>query len=209
MVFGVASCPKTAGAKSGDTHSFIKLDSSRFMLALCDGMGSGEKAEKISETAIGLVENFFRAGFDGSAALASVNKFLSLNSDEGFSALDIAVVDLDSAKADIIKLSTPATYIKKKDVVRKVDGGGLPLGAVDSVSPSVTTVDLASGDMLVMASDGVADCFEGDKLAAAVNNLRTVNPQIMAQGILEHTLALTGGTPRDDSTVIAAKLITL
>ena len=209
MVFGVAGCPKTAGEKSGDTHSFIKLSSSRFMIALCDGMGSGENAEKLSETAIGLIENFYRAGFDSSLVLKSVNRFLSLNAADGFSAIDIAVVDLETAKADIIKLSTPATYVKKKDVIQKIEGGGLPLGVTETVSPSVTSIDLSSGDMLVMATDGVADCFEGDKLAAAVNNLRTVNPQLMAQGILEHTLANTGGKPRDDSTVIAAKLISI
>ncbi len=207
MVFGVAGCSKTAGEKSGDTHSFIKLDGSRLMIALCDGMGSGENAEKISETAIGLIESFFRAGFDSSLVLRSVNRFLSLNSHDGFSAIDIAVVDLNTAKADIIKLSTPATYVKRKDCIQKIEGGGLPLGAVETVSPSVTTIDLSSGDMLVMATDGVADSFEGDKLAAAVNNLRTVNPQLMAQSILEHTLANSGGKPRDDSTVIAAKII--
>ncbi len=207
VVFGVAGCSKTAGEKSGDTHSFVKLGNSRMMIALCDGMGSGEEAERLSEKAIGLIENFFRAGFDSSLVLKSVNRFLSLDRGDGFSAIDIAVIDLNTAKADIIKLSTPATYIKKKDVIRKIEGGGLPLGATETVSPSVTTVDLSSGDMLVMATDGVADSFEGDKLAAAVNNLRTVNPRLMAQGILEYTLANSGGAPRDDSTVIAAKII--
>ncbi len=209
VVFGVAGCPKKSGEKSGDTHSFVKLSGSRLMIALCDGMGSGENAERISDKAIGLIENFFRAGFDSSLVLRSVNRFLSLDCGEGFSAIDIAVIDLNTAKADIIKLSTPATYIKKKDVIQKIEGGGLPLGATEVVSPTVTTVDLSSGDMLVMATDGVADSFEGDKLAAAVNNLRTVNPRLMAQGILEHTLANNSGSPRDDSTVIAAKIISV
>ena len=63
------------------------------------------------------------------------------------------------------------------------------------------------GDMLVLATDGVADSFEGDKLSAAVNSLRTLNPQTLSEGILQHTLFNCGGRPRDDSTVLAARII--
>ena len=207
VVFGVAGCPKKAGEKSGDTHSFIRLGSDKLMIALCDGMGSGEAAENISETAVELIENFFRAGFDSSLVIKSVNTFLSTSSRGGFSAIDIAVIDLETLKADIIKLSTPATYIKHKDEIHKIEGTSLPLGAVEMLNPFVTTVDLNVGDILVLATDGVADSFVGDKLAAAVNNLRTVNPRVMAEGILEHTLSNLGGVPRDDSTVVCAKIV--
>ena len=40
--FGVATRKKYGETASGDTHSVIKIDERRFMLALSDGMGSGE-----------------------------------------------------------------------------------------------------------------------------------------------------------------------
>ena len=46
VVFSVSSCAKDKSGISGDTHSFVKIDSHRFMMAVCDGMGCGEKANK-------------------------------------------------------------------------------------------------------------------------------------------------------------------
>ena len=42
--FGVATARKKGAIVSGDTHSVIKLDERKFMVALSDGMGSGEYA---------------------------------------------------------------------------------------------------------------------------------------------------------------------
>ena len=37
---------KATSKTSGDSYSLIKIDNDKFMMALCDGMGSGKKAEK-------------------------------------------------------------------------------------------------------------------------------------------------------------------
>jgi stage II sporulation protein E len=62
VIFGVAGCAKEGKSISGDTHSLTGFRDDRFLLALCDGMGSGENAEKTSSTAISLVENFLQGG---------------------------------------------------------------------------------------------------------------------------------------------------
>lgn len=207
VLLGSAGTPKVSGEKSGDTHSFIRLDDSRLMIALCDGMGSGENASKISEASIGLVESFYKAGFSTELVLYSVNRFLSLTLEESFSALDICVIDLNTAQADIIKLGSPAAYIKKKDVIQRIDSQSLPIGADETVRPSVVSLNLDPGDILVFTSDGVSDCFEGDRLAASVLNVNTVNPQTLAECVMEKTLQACRNKPKDDSTVITARLI--
>ena len=40
-VFGVAAIKKSGEAASGDTHSVIRINEHRFLMALSDGMGSG------------------------------------------------------------------------------------------------------------------------------------------------------------------------
>lgn len=207
IVFGLAGVPKVSGQKSGDTHSFIKIGNNKFMMALCDGMGTGEKAEEISDTAITLVENFYKAGFDSDLVLQSVNRFLSLRGGEGFSALDICVIDLDTATADIIKLASPATIIKKKDTIEEIHGHALPMGIIEQAEPFIKTIDLTSGDMIVLSSDGITDVFEEDKLGVTINNLQTVNPQVLSENILDHALSISRGVPKDDSTVVCARII--
>lgn len=206
VVFGACSIPKRKGDKCGDTHSFIKISSSKFMIALCDGMGSGEQAQASSETAIGLVESFYKAGFSSELVLISVNKFLTLYNEESFSALDICVLDLNSGVMDCFKFGSPASYIKSKSTVEKIDGKSLPLGALTEVKPEIIRATIKSGDMLVLTSDGVADCYEGDRLSFVINSARSLNPQVVADSILENSLSVSGGVPKDDASVVVARL---
>ncbi|MCL2848276.1 MAG: SpoIIE family protein phosphatase [Firmicutes bacterium] len=209
VVFGVAGLAKKAVEGSGDTHSFIKIGTNRFMMALSDGMGCGKKARASSSRAIGLVENFYRAGLSGGLVLKSVNRFLASSNDENFSALDICVIDLDNLQAEIVKLGSPATFIKRRDIVERIDGNALPVGVLDTIEPTSLSIKLHHGDMVVLASDGIEEAFKGDKLSASINNLRTTNPQTLASGILEHALHNSGGKLKDDSTVIVARIILL
>ena len=75
--FGFCAAKKAGSEVSGDTHSFVRLDKDKFLLAVCDGMGSGKEAERASESAVSLVENFYKAGFDNELILKSVNRLLT------------------------------------------------------------------------------------------------------------------------------------
>lgn len=202
VLFAAASKPKEG--KSGDTHSFTRIGR-RFMMALSDGMGSGEQAYRTSETAIGLVENFYRAGFDDTVILKSVNKFLSLGADESFSAVDIATIDLENGDADVIKIGAPPAYIKNEDTVTVVRGEALPLGITEEMRPTVVRRRLRPGETVVFVSDGVSDCFDGDELADFINALPPHNPQSMADSVIKRA-AEKGGHP-DDMTVVCARII--
>ncbi len=205
LVVSVASRSKN-GEQSGDTHSFTALSNSLSMVALCDGMGSGEKAEKVSENAISLIEDFYKAGFDHDVTLKSVNSFLRIDYDESFSALDVMVFDRKTGRADIVKLASPPTYIKKKTHTVRVDASSLPLGIVNEVKPSVTHRECEVGDCFVFVTDGVYDCFDGDTLSAFINNTRGKNPSLMASEVLEEALKRVK-SPTDDMTVLVCKVI--
>ena len=62
----------------------IRIDERKFMVALSDGMGSGEYAKKVSETAISLLESFYRAKMPSDLVLSTVNKLLSFSKEETF-----------------------------------------------------------------------------------------------------------------------------
>jgi len=207
-VFGVSGDAKGGkNNKSGDTHSFIKLSDYRLMMVLCDGMGSGKTANKISETAINLIENFYRAGFSSELVLKSVNKFLSINGGEKFSALDIVLIDLNTLKTQIMKLGSPATYLKRKDTVQRIDGQSVPIGLLDTVEPNIINLELSDGDIIVLTTDGISDNFKGDKLSAVINNIKTLNPVTLADSIQAQAKDAGGGKIKDDSTALVARII--
>lgn len=190
---------------NGDSYTFKRIGD-KFLAALLDGMGSGETASASSGTAVELIECFYRAGFDSKSALTGVNRFLKLPAAENYSAADVAVCDLDSAECDIIKIGAPPCYIKTADTVLKIEGASLPIGVLDEMHPYVTVKRLYPGQMLILVTDGVSDCFTGDGLPEFINGLSAFNPESAVKAIVSRALALSGGTPKDDMTAVAFRL---
>lgn len=208
VTFGVSSAAKEGNEISGDTHTVTATDNGKRIIALCDGMGSGQKAEKMSATAISLVENFYRAGFDSDTILSCVNKLLASANNEVFCAVDIAVVDAYNGLTDFIKLGASVGLVKSADKVELIHGSSLPLGVLDEMKPSVTKKALNSGDVFVLMSDGVVDCFaDCNQIASVFDGVSLNVPQSIAEVILNKALKNSNNKPHDDMTVVVAKLV--
>ncbi|MBR2433100.1 MAG: SpoIIE family protein phosphatase [Clostridia bacterium] len=206
LAFGTACVAKDGSKVSGDAYSIIKLAHDKYLLALCDGMGSGEKAERASGLAISLVENFYKAGFDSEIILSSVNKLLALNNDDVFNALDICVLDTMNGTCDFIKMGAPESFIKHNETIEKIFGGTLPLGIMQDAQPAIIKQVMQNGDFVFMFTDGITDSFESTEvLQDFINNMVAVNPQTLAENLLNKAVELCGGA-RDDMTVIVAKV---
>ncbi len=205
--FGVARAVKQGEKVSGDTHSVIKINEHAFLMALSDGMGSGEYARKVSEAAISLIEAFYRAEMPEDTVLKTINKLLSFNRDERFVCIDIAAVNLDSGRADFIKIGSPAGIIVREGEIKVLEGNSLPMGILENLKPNVCTETLVSGDIVVFMSDGITSSFSSaTDMYEYLQNLKPLNPQNLADKILNEALNRTGGTAVDDMTVVCTRL---
>jgi len=206
IVFGISNVTKTGSVSSGDSHSLIRLGNNKYLLALCDGMGSGENARRMSALTMGLVENFYKAGFEDDFILDNVNKLLSINNQETFSTLDLCVIDLDKEIIDFIKLGATYGIIKREHEVEKVETGTLPLGVLGEVKPAVSHFAIGSKDMVIMVTDGITDAYENyQSFAEFVNAIASTNPQVVAQTILDEAILRNGSIAKDDMTVLVAR----
>lgn len=206
-VFGVASITKAGSLASGDTHSVIRIDERKFMLALSDGMGSGEYARRISESAISLLESFYRAKMPSDAVLSTINKLMTFTGEETFACVDIAVVDLDEGKADIVKIGSPVGFILSGSSVKVLETSSLPLGILDALHPDTASYDLHENDMLLFLSDGVTDAFGSTTdLFETLKTLPAQNPQQLADELISRVVACYGGVAKDDATALAVRI---
>ncbi len=205
---GFASSAKEETELSGDTYSFSKLSESKYLFALSDGMGHGQRANKISSSALSLVENFYKSGFSGQTVLSSVNRLLlPCSGQENFASLDACVLDTSLGVADFIKIGSSVSVIKSQNTARLVEGEGLPLGIMKKVCPYTRHIILKAQDIVVLASDGVVDTFDSpEEYLNFVNNERVINVQMLADNLLEEAESRKSDHP-DDKTVIAIKLI--
>ena len=193
---------------SGDSFTFTKLSHNKILLSVCDGMGSGEVAQQTSDTTISLIENFYRAEFDDQTILSTVNRLLSMQMADNYTAVDVATIDLSNATCDIIKVGSPVCFIKSREQTEKIAGtGALPVGILETIQPSIIKKMLNPGDIVILMSDGVVDAFDNDeKLQVYINNLSSQNPQEICDQILQKALLLDDGQAKDDMTVLAARI---
>lgn len=205
--FGVAAERKYGESASGDTHSVVKIDERKFLVALSDGMGSGEYAKKVSETAISLLESFYRAKMPSDLVLATVNRLLSFSKEETFACVDVAIVDLDSGKADVVKIGSPMGFILSENTLRILEGESLPLGILENMHPSVSTYYLKNNDVLLFVSDGITSAFSSSgEMLDVVKKIPCYNPQEIAERLLGEVLRRENGRAQDDMTVVAVRL---
>jgi stage II sporulation protein E len=195
-ITGAAATAK--GDVSGDSFSFQALKDGRYLLMLCDGMGSGENAKRESAAAVSLIENFYQAGFDENIIFDTINRLLILKgNEEVFTTVDICMIDLKTGVADFTKIGAESSYLLIEGEAVPIAPGSLPMGILEEAAPKSTQRELLPGDMIVMMSDGVADRIRGPEGWFA--DIPRVDPQETADAILEKA---GGGEPDDDMTVL-------
>lgn len=210
---GVAHAAKDGGFLSGDSYSTIELGCGKYAIAISDGMGNGERAHVESKETLQLLQKILQSGIEEKVAIKSVNSVLSLRTtDEIFSTLDLAMIDLQNAKAEFLKIGSTPSFIKRGNKVLKVEASNLPMGILQEFEVDVVSEQLKAGDLLIMMSDGV---FEGPKhvenfdlwMKRKILELRTDNTQEVADLIMEEVIRSRAGYIEDDMTVVAAKVM--
>ena len=204
--FGVAFEIKEGERVSGDTHTVIKINEHSFLMALSDGMGSGEYARKVSATAISLIEAFYRSEMPTDIVLETINKLLCYNRDERFTCIDAAEIDLNTLTASFIKIGSPAGIIVRKGEIKVLESRSLPLGILDNLHPATCKEQLKKDDLVVFMSDGVTSAFNGvTDLYDFLQTLKPLNPQRLAENVLAAAKERVTGTP-DDMTVLCVRI---
>ena len=196
-----------AGETCGDSHMVRMLDASRLLLALSDGMGSGEAAACESAQALRLLWRFLEAGISRPLALETVNRqLLNGSCEDMFATIDLCIIDLNTGIAEITKLAACRTLILRGKELVRIEGGNLPLGILESVQPSVHRFRLRPGDMLVMGSDGVMEAGDAMLMERIARENAACAPEQLAETMVREA-GLRRSTGRsDDLTCICVRM---
>ncbi|WP_246946047.1 stage II sporulation protein E [Bacillus pinisoli] len=209
---GIANAAKGGGFVSGDSYSTIELGAGKYAIAISDGMGNGERAHMESNETLLLLQKILKSGIEEKVAIKSVNSVLALRTtDEIFTTLDLAMIDLQDGSSKFLKIGSTPSFVKRGDKVIKIEASNLPMGIIQEFEVDVVSEQLKAGDLLIMMSDGI---FEGPKhvenydmwMKRKINELKTDDPQEVADVIMEEVIRSRGGQIEDDMTVVVAKV---
>ena len=193
---------------SGDTFSCLSLPGGELLLALSDGMGSGQGALGESQVVIELLEQMTEAGFSKISALKLINSLYMPESEEAsFATADVVVINLYQGSCQFIKNGAAATWLRRGESVERIEGQALPVGVFQDADPYLNKTQISSGDYVIMMTDGIVDAFEGREqeleLLLGQQEL-AVNPQELADYIVQEAVERCGGYARDDMSVVVA-----
>ena len=203
IAYGIAEHIRSGENVSGDTRTVQNVSRTARLFAICDGMGSGERAKQASLDAVNMIESFYRAGLSNDIVLNLVNRLMKISLDDNFSSLDISVIDTKSGGLDVIKLGSAASFIVRRDSVEAVACSAPPAGIVDAPEPTTLRFQLFDGDIVVMMSDGVFDALDAKGVVDVVDYANTKNPQTLANELLKRAIELGA---EDDCTVLTMRL---
>ena len=189
---------------SGDSFAHKEISEGRYMLLLCDGMGSGKDARQQSTAAVSLAEKFLRAGFEDSVIFDTINKLMMLKeNNEAFSTVDLCMIDLFAGTAKFTKVGAECSYILGRYGVQVIKPGSLPIGILEEINPALAKKKLAAGDIIVMLSDGASDEIKGSP-SDWFSEIKMGSAQQIAEAILRK--AKSGEEIKDDMTVLVGKI---
>ena len=167
-------------------------------------MGTGPYAALDGELTSGILTRLIKAGFRYDSALKIINSAMLLKSgDESLATIDLANINLETGKLDILKAGAPPTLIRREGKIERINCSSLPVGILNDVSFEKNSVTMKKGDILLMFSDGALGggtqwleqellCFAGDDV------------QMLAERIVRESKNHRMDGRDDDVTVIAA-----
>ena len=135
-----------------------------------------------------------------------------INSEEDdYATLDVAILDLYAGNMEFMKNSACPTFIKNGKTVNVVKSISLPAGILDKIDLVVYDKDLNDGDIIIMCTDGILEANEAYEnkeiwIKNMLEEIETDNIQKIANMILQESIDNNFGKPKDDMTVIVAKI---
>lgn len=194
------------GKLCGDCLDYFNDGFGKTYAIVCDGMGTGGRAAVDGNMAVSVMGRLLRSGLSADSSLQIVNSALMIKSeDESLSTIDVTSVDLYTGKVTFRKAGAPLTFIRKGGRVITREMPSLPAGILNSIKFSTDTVNLTTGDMVVMVSDGVVT---GDEKWLE-NLIRTWNKgstQELARAVVDEAIKRRKESRDDDITALAIKI---
>ncbi len=185
------ACRKSKNGEEvcGDSFTFCNVNNDKYIAAISDGAGSGEKAAKESESALDLLEAFTATQMKRNDMFKAMNQLLLLKGDkEAYSTMDVAEFNLEDGILYWTKIGAVPGYIVRDGKVEKVEAGALPMGIVSKINPTTTKKLVQNGDIIILLSDGVYDGLcrgEEDMISRMLTQYRPQDTKQLAEQLLE------------------------
>ncbi|HLD94152.1 MAG TPA: PP2C family protein-serine/threonine phosphatase [Anaerolineales bacterium] len=206
---GVAKINKYASSESGDTLEVVERPAGGLSVVLADGQRSGKSAKLISNMVVRKVIALLAEGVrDGAAARAASDYLYTHRDGKVQSTLNILSIDLESRTLVVTRNNPSPVLVHADGKTKALDEESPPVGLRRGTRPVITELDLRSGLLVALYTDGLPFAgfrrnhpldvpAEFDRLLAS-----DAAPQDVADGLMAEALKREQNRPGDDISVV-------
>lgn len=199
----------------GDLYEFLRYGPQQLGIALGDVSGKGTAAALYGAVAIGIMRSLAPQKLQPADLLREVNHVVGEQRIEGrFMTACFATWQKGRQKLRVANAGQSQPLLYKDGRCGKIELNGFPLGIFEEATYDEWGVTLASGDILVFHSDGLAEASNSENQFFGTERLRTFIEQRheltaaeLADALLREVDLFTHGAPlSDDRTLVIAKV---
>lgn len=217
--FEIAGWNQPADQTGGDYYDWQCLPDGKLVVALADVTGHGIGPALLAA----VCRAYARASFRGCGALMpafeQLNSAIAGDIGEGqFVTFVTAVCAPGNSRVELLSAGHGPLflYVLKDDRFKEMGAQGLPLGIIANfVSEPPKALELSSGDLLVLATDGFFEwcnpqneLFGAKRMEQVIRTSRAKSPNEIISDLYQAVIEFSGGTKQqDDLTAVIIKRI--
>jgi sigma-B regulation protein RsbU (phosphoserine phosphatase) len=203
------------GEVGGDFADFFTMPDGRIGLYVGDVVGKGLPAAMYAALIMGMFRGIHKAEEDTAGALALLNKRLIVRPVAGrYAATLYALYNPESRDLMFSNAGLPYPVLVSDAGCTRLGGGGFPSGLFPGATYDLNHVQLAPGDAVLFATDGLHELrdhadqdFSWDKLAEIWKRCRTKSAQESLDLLFDEAMLFAQhGRQNDDITAVVLKV---
>jgi len=203
--FDLAASSVPCRAIGGDFLDYFDLPDGAFGFVLGDVAGKGPPAALLAARLQGMVASYADSVVTPAATVTRVNRELARRSvDSRFATLFYGVLTPDGRLTCCNAGHNPPFVVGRRGV-RRLETGGLIIGAFKGLTFAEGTTQLDPGDVLVVFSDGVTEAlsvdaieFGEERLLSCVDAHRGSSAAVLLDSVIDAVRAFTVGAEQSD-----------
>lgn len=208
--FEVAAAWLPARTVGGDYYDVLRLGGHRLGICIADVVGKGVSAALLMANVQAAVHAFAGDTESPARLCAKVNRLLSENIAAGkFVSFLYGVLDGDARTFQFCNGGHSCPILASGASVRTLDQGGAVLGVFPDWKYEDSTVELRTGDRLLLFTDGITEAsdadgkeFEESGIAAFAQANRSLTARELNNRVLAKVTAFCNGQFQDDATLL-------
>ena len=195
----------------GDLYDFLTYGKDRYVLSVGDVSGKGAPAALYGAMASGILRSLAPQKLSPPDLLRRLSLVLLERKIEGhFITLAYAIWEPRVKTLRLANAGMPLPLLVRKDQTRTIRAEGIPLGLLEQSQYQDVLVNLESGDLFAMFSDGIVEAANSKHEEFGPRRLENVlrrnyhrSPQEINAALFEELRAYEEGRPpRDDQTIV-------